>query len=91
MRSAEELKREGTVFQFGVPPNRIDLVNSIDGVKFAAAWKNRKAELLSSGRKRFPIYYIGLGELIKNRKAIDRDKDKDDLRFLTKVKKRKKL
>ena len=30
----EELTQSGLVVQFGVPPNRIDLVNDIDGVRF---------------------------------------------------------
>ena len=33
-----------------------------------------------------PVYYIGLGELIKNKEAVDRDKDRDDLRFLKRKK-----
>jgi hypothetical protein len=90
IHSEKELRSEGMVFQFGIPPNRIDLVNSIDGVEFAAAWGNRKLETLSRGKKKFPIYYVGLSELIKNKKAVNRDKDKDDLRFLTKASKSKK-
>lgn len=89
MQSDDELKREGMVFQFGVPPNRIDLVNTVDGVDFTAAWKNRMVETLSLGRKRFLICYVGLDELIRNKKSVGRDKDRDDLRFLTKAKKSK--
>jgi hypothetical protein len=32
-----DLARPGVVFQMGIPPNRIDLVTSIDGVKFENA------------------------------------------------------
>jgi hypothetical protein len=86
IHNEEELRKEGMVFQFGIPPNRIDLLNSIDGVEFGAAWKNKKLETLSRGRKKFAIYYVGVEELIRNKKAVNRDKDKDDLRFLTKAK-----
>jgi hypothetical protein len=29
------------VFQIGIPPNRIDIVTSIDGVTFDEAWPER--------------------------------------------------
>jgi hypothetical protein len=87
IRGDGELYREGMVFQFGVPPNRIDLLNTIDEVEFDAAWKNRVVETLSLRRKRFPIFYVGLNELIRNKKAVGRDKDRDDFRFLTQAKK----
>src|SRR4030042_3756428 len=34
----EELTQVGLILQFGVPPNRIDLINSIDGGEFDKAW-----------------------------------------------------
>jgi hypothetical protein len=36
-----DLTRDGTVFQLGVPPRRIDFLTSIDGVKFEDAWPQR--------------------------------------------------
>ena len=36
--TATDLQRDGTVFQLGVPPRRIDLLTSIDGVTFEDAW-----------------------------------------------------
>jgi hypothetical protein len=33
--------RDGTVFQIGQPPGRIDLLQHIDGVSFEEAWENR--------------------------------------------------
>ena len=35
--SFEELMESGTILQFGLPPNRIDLLNHIDGVTFEEA------------------------------------------------------
>jgi len=81
----EELKKDGYVIQFGVPPNRIDLMNSIDGVDFEEAWLNRKSENLETSGKTIPIYYLGLEQLIKNKKASGRDKDHDDLSYLIKI------
>jgi hypothetical protein len=36
-----ELMEPGLVVQFGRPPNRIDLLNRIDGVGFEEAWDTR--------------------------------------------------
>ena len=38
LATADELQEPGLILQFGVPPNRIDLLNQIDGVEFAQAW-----------------------------------------------------
>jgi hypothetical protein len=83
------LKKKGEIFQFGVPPNRIDLINEIEKVPFDEAYENRIEDKISHKRNEFVIYYIGLNELIKNKKAINRFKDKEDLKFLQELKKRK--
>jgi len=44
VQSPEELMSQNTIIQFGVPPNRIDLVSSISGVSFAEAWESRVEE-----------------------------------------------
>ncbi len=36
-----DLGTPGIVFQIGIPPNRIDVLTSIDGVQFADAWSER--------------------------------------------------
>ncbi len=67
LRGSEELAPEGIVVQFGVPPNRIDLIRSIDGVSFDEAWIAREEAVLVSADSAVPMYYIGLDELIKNK------------------------
>ncbi len=89
IKNAKELNKEGFVFQFGVPPNRIDLLNSIENVIFDKAWKKREIVKINYRSKKFEVYYIGLDELIKNKKAAGRPKDKDDLKFLAKAKNRR--
>src|ERR1700747_2671517 len=32
---------DGTTFQLGVPPDRIDILQKIDGITFEEAWSNR--------------------------------------------------
>lgn len=80
-----ELMELGTIIQFGVPPNRIDLLNRIDGVSFAECWTNHTKVNLPTPEGDVPVRYIGLAELIRNKTASAREKDLDDLRFLTKI------
>ena len=89
VQTEKELMQKGMIFQFGVPPNRIDLITMIEGVEFIDAWKKKEVVAVTYEKKNFPIYYIGLDELIKNKKAVARDRDKDDLQFLMQVRKRR--
>jgi len=41
LKSKDELKKKGIIVQFGLPPNRIDLLNSIDGVGFGKREERR--------------------------------------------------
>lgn len=85
IESKDELKTPGYIIQFGSPPNRIDLMNSIDGVDFDEAWKKSKTEQIEVSGNVVPVYYLGLEHLIKNKKASGRDKDLDDLSYLKKI------
>lgn len=78
----EELQKKGEIFQFGVPPNRIDLINEIEKVQFEEAYNNRIEDKIKHKRISFRIFYIGLNDLIKNKRAVNRSKDKEDLKFL---------
>jgi hypothetical protein len=82
IKNPNELMQEGFIYQFGVPPNRIDLMNNIEKIDFEEAWKNKKRDELNVNKRKFKIYYIGLIELIKNKKAVNRYRDKEDLKFL---------
>lgn len=90
VKSSAELQIKGTIFQFGVPPNRIDLINSLDAVSFEEAWESREEEKIKIGGKEYKVYYIGLEQLIKNKGAIKRYKDLEDLKYLKEVVKVKK-
>lgn len=81
--AAKELLQVGLVVQFGLPPNRIDLVNQIDGVNFKKSWRNRViVRLKGTGLDDALIFYLGREDLIRNKRASGRSKDLDDLRFL---------
>jgi hypothetical protein len=74
----EDFEREGTVYQLGLPPNRIDLITRISGVEFAEAWASRI--VTSIGDLAIPV--IGRGPLLANKRASGRDKDLVDVRLL---------
>lgn len=69
--AVEELAAPGLVVQFGFPPERIDIITSIDGVTFAEAWPNR-IEIVVEGR-RHPV--IGKQDLIRNKRAAAHPQD----------------
>ncbi len=79
---AAELLQPDLVVQFGVPPNRLDLINTIDGVTFEKAWGGRTSVALSGPERATNINYVGLSELISNKRASGRPKDQDDLLHL---------
>jgi predicted nucleotidyltransferase len=84
----EELAAENVILQFGRPPYRIDLVSSIDGVVFDRAWENGvwleiEGEMTGADSLRFKL--IGLSDLIANKKASNRPKDQEDLKFLERI------
>lgn len=75
---AEALMKAGIVTQFGKPPQRIDLLNEIDGVTFPEVWKGAMTVRIDGQR----ISVIGLKELRANKGATGRKKDEEDLRHL---------
>ena len=76
--AAADLGRSGLIFQIGVPPNRIDIVTSIDGVEFAEAWPGH-AETTYGDQ---PVPVIGRAELVRNKRASGRPQDLLDLEIL---------
>ena len=84
---AEELLESDAVLQFGVPPNRIDLISRIDGVTFEEVWQGRKSIGIEAPDSTITISFIGLDEFIKNKETLKRYKDLEDLQFLKEAKK----
>ena len=85
----EELMEPGIILQFGVPPNRIDLVNRIEGVSFDEAWRNKATTHMDIQDQTISIHFIGLDELIRNKEALRRHKDLEDLKYWRKARKAK--
>jgi hypothetical protein len=61
----DDFLQPGIVVQLGRPPNRIDLLTSIDGVTFAEAWPNRVAAELDG----LPVFVLGKEDLVRNKRA----------------------
>jgi hypothetical protein len=73
--STKDLTKPDQVIQLGYSPLRIDLMTSISGVEFLAAWKNKiKRKYGKQG-----VYFIGKKEFILNKKSSGRKKDLADL------------
>jgi len=84
-----EFLEKGEIIQFGRPPNRIDLINDISGVVFEKAWLNRKLEEVVIKGQKHIVCYIGLEDLIENKRYANRYKDLEDLKYLTALSKKK--
>jgi len=76
-----ELTSGNIVFQIGIEPMRIDILTDIDGVSFFDAWQNRTSNSLFGEE----IHFIGFRDLLKNKSATDRVKDKYDVQELQKI------
>ncbi len=80
--SPEELATRGAIVMFGRPPNRLDLMNKIDGVAFSEAWDSRLTVIQRLAGEEVAVHYIGLDALLRNKRAADRPKDREDLAYL---------
>lgn len=74
--------KENIINQIGYPPLRIDILTSVDGVSFIDAKKHFQTIEVDELKIRF----IGLAELIQNKKASGRKQDLVDIETLKKKK-----
>jgi len=66
-----DLEREGTIYQVGMPPNRVDVITMVDGVRFDEAWADR-TEVAIDG---LLVPVIGRQALIVNKRTVARPQD----------------
>jgi len=64
-----------SVLQIGIEPNRIDILTDIDGLTFQEAWRNRQLVKFDD----IETYSLEIHDIIKNKTASNRPKDKLDL------------
>ena len=66
----------GTVYQIGVIPCRIDILNQIDGVPYESA------HTITKNIEGIPVPFIDLASLRRNKRSTGRPKDQSDLELL---------
>jgi len=76
--SIEELIQPEKIIQLGLPPQRIDILTSIDGVNFNEAWERRIVDSFGD----IPVFIISLKDLIKNKSSSGRIKDLQDIEWI---------
>ena len=74
----EDLLKDGTVFQIGVSPRRIDIITSVDGLRFEDAFKHAVIVNIDGT----DVRVLAIGDLIRNKKATGRTKDLADAEAL---------
>ena len=62
----------GSVFQIGVPPNRIDILQKITAVSFDEAWETRVETIVD---REILVPVISSDLLIRNKLAVGRPRD----------------
>lgn len=76
--SINDFAAPGRVIQIGVPPRRIDLMTTIDGVEFDAAWQNRFVTRIAD----CAVPFLARQDLLRNKRAAGRPKDLLDIDLL---------
>jgi len=74
------LQKEKRVVAMGIPPYKIEVITSIDGVLFQDCYAHRQVVEVEG----IQINYLSLEDLRKNKLASGRYKDLDDLQHLPK-------
>lgn len=77
----EDFMEPGYISQIGYPPLRIDILTSIDGVNFNEAFAQRQKIIDGD----LEISFIGLRDLLTNKEATGRKRDKEDVREIKKI------
>lgn len=71
-QSPEDFRDGESTIQFGQPPNRIDIIQKIDGVTFDQAWKDRVPAKIDGV---VPVSIISRDHLLQNKRAAGRPRD----------------
>ena len=78
----EDLERDGTIFQIGVAPRRIDIITSASGLEFEETY----ARSLRIDIEGIEVHIPSIEDLIRNKKASGRTKDLADAEALESLK-----
>ncbi|MGA7877115.1 MAG: DUF6036 family nucleotidyltransferase [Desulfoferrobacter sp.] len=78
----EDLQQDGTIFQIGVAPRRIDIITAASGLLFEEAY----GRSLSVDIEGIEVHIPSLSDLIRNKRASGRTKDLADAEALESLK-----
>lgn len=74
----DDLGRPGSIYQMGLPPRWIDVLTQIDGMTFDEAWMGRLEARIGD----VTMPFLGLRDLVRNKRAAGRPKDLLDIELL---------
>ncbi|MEO7027922.1 MAG: hypothetical protein ABI147_00770 [Acidobacteriaceae bacterium] len=66
-------------YQIGVPPSRIDIMQTIEAVDFESAWQAAESGITGDD---IPVRYISFDDLVRNKLAVGRLRDLADVEEL---------
>ncbi len=76
---------DGTIFQMGQPPERIDILQQVSGLDFDSAWERRLEGFID---EHTPALVMSRDDLIRNKLASGREQDLLDVKKLRAVEQR---
>lgn len=74
----EDLEEDGTIFQIGVAPRRIDIITAASGIEFEHTYQNSVVVNIDG----IDVHIPSIDDLIINKKATGRTKDLADVEAL---------
>jgi Nucleotidyltransferase of unknown function (DUF6036) len=77
--AASDFAQEGHFYQMGVPPVRVDILMSVNGLEFDPAW-SRRVEVDFDA---LPVPFLSRADLILSKRAAGRPQDLVDLDALS--------
>ena len=78
----EDLQKDGTIFQIGVAPRRIDIITTASGLQFEETY----GRSLSVNIEGIEVHIPSIDDLIRNKRASGRTKDFADAEALESLK-----
>jgi hypothetical protein len=74
-------KDKNAILQLGIAPNRIDILMKIENVSFGTTWKDRVRGKYGD----ISVNWMGLTSLIRSKNKIDRERHREDVKYLIRV------
>jgi len=83
----EDLQKDGTIFQIGVAPRRIDIITTASGLQFEETYERA----MSVSIEGIEVHIPSIDDLIRNKRASGRTKDLADAEALESLKNSEKI